>query len=151
MIFLASDHAGFRLKEFVKDFLKGQNRPFEDVGPADYNDQDDFPDFIIPCSERVASEPEKNRGLVFGGSGQGEAIAANKVPGVRAALYYGGNQDIITLSREHNLANMLSLGARFVDPELAKQVISLWLNTPDGIDKRHLRRVIKISNYEKKS
>ncbi|MFQ6611703.1 MAG: RpiB/LacA/LacB family sugar-phosphate isomerase [Fidelibacterota bacterium] len=125
-IHLAADHAGYRLKETIKKHLLGQGYEVQDHGAFAFNSEDDFPDFIIPCARSVAADPE-SRGLIFGGSGQGEAMAANRVKGIRAAVYYGGTEEIVLLSRRHNNANVLSLGARFVTEEEALKVIVLWL------------------------
>ncbi len=148
MIYLATDHAGFELKEEVKKFLEAEGHDVDDVGAYEYDELDDYPDFIIPAAEKVAEDPVNNRGIIFGGSGQGEAIAANKVKGIRAAMYYGAKEDIAELSRTHNNANILSLGARFVEPEEAKKVIKMWLGTEFVEEERHRRRVDKISDYE---
>lgn len=148
MLYIASDHAGFELKTALLKFFQEQKIDCEDCGALTYNDQDDYPDFIIPCAEKVAGNPD-NLGIVIGGSGQGEAIAANKVKGIRAALWYGGNKDIITLSKEHNNANILSLGARFMTIEEAKEAVLLWLDTKFTNEDRHLRRIERIAKYEK--
>ena len=116
-IILATDHAGFELKEQIKRYLNKEGYEVEDMGANSFDKEDDYPDFIIPAAKKVAKE--KCLGIIFGGSGQGEAIAANKVKGVRAALYYGKNPDIIKLSRTHNKTNILSLGARFLGKEEA--------------------------------
>ena len=115
----------------------------EDFGAHSYESQDDYPDFIRKVAEAVVQDPLA-RGFVLGGSGQGEAMCANRVPGARAAVYYGGAVDIVVLSREHNDANILSLGARFIDDEEAKEVVRVWLVTPFSGDERHLRRIQKI-------
>ena len=148
MLYLASDHAGFHLKEEIKKFFKSQNIQFEDLGPFAYNEKDDYPDFIIPAAEKVGEGGDKNQAIIFGGSGQGEAMAANKVKGVRATVFYSGPEKIITLSKEHNNANILSIGARFVNPAQAKHAIELWLKTPFTREKRHIRRIKKIEKYE---
>ena len=147
-IILGADHAGFRLKEAVKAFLKKAGYAVEDVGADSYNAEDDYPDFIYDAASRVAKD-KQSRGIVFGGSGQGEAIAANKVKGIRAALYYGKNMEIVELSRTHNDANVLSLGARFLTDKDAIKAIKIWLNTPFSNKERHLRRIRKISKLEK--
>lgn len=149
MIYISSDHAGFQLKNAIIKFLTKEGIPVTDIGPFEYNELDDYPDFIIPAAKEVAKNPEVHKGIVIGGSGQGEAIAANKVKGVRAALYYGGNKDIITLSREHNNANVLSLGARFLTQEEAIEVIQLWLKTDFTAEERHKRRLQKIDDLTK--
>jgi ribose 5-phosphate isomerase B len=148
MIYLASDHAGFDLKEAVKGYLEKSDQPVEDFGAYSVDPDDDYPDFIIPAAQKVAEDLVNNRGLIFGGSGQGEAIAANKVQGIRAAVYYGGSLDIIRFSRQHNNANVLSFGARFVTAEEAKKAVKLWLET-DFENGRHARRVKKIQQFER--
>ena len=149
MIYIASDHAGFELKNALCRHLAASGRDVEDLGPYAYDPEDDYPDFILPAAEAVAANPG-SLGVVLGGSGQGEALAANKVEGVRAALYYGGPRDIVSLSRTHNQANILSLGARFLDEEEAIAVLELWLETPYGREERHVRRINKVRAYEQK-
>src|SRR3989338_4275590 len=147
-IILASDHAGFQLKEQIKSYLNKEGYETEDVGANSFEKDDDYPDFIIPAAKKVAKE--KCLGIIFGGSGQGEAIAANKVKGVRAALYYGKSLDIVRLSRTHNKTNMLSLGARFLCKEEAIKAVKIWLGTDFNIEARHIRRIGKNSKIEKK-
>lgn len=147
MIYLGADHAGFELKEEIKKYLLSLGFDVEDCGALSLNLEDDYPDFVIPVAEKVALR-EGNFGIVFGGSGQGEAIATNKIKGIRAAVYYGGNLDIVKLSRQHNNANVLSLGARFLAVEQAKEAVKLFLETPfEG--GRHERRIEKINDMEK--
>ena len=143
-IFVGSDHAGYELKEQIIPFLKTLGYAVTDVGPRHFDREDDYPDFIFPVAKEVAADPKNVRGIVFGGSGQGEAISANRVKGVRAAVFYGGSTEIIRLSREHNDANVLSLGSRFLNEDLAKQAIKLWLDTPFTAQERHERRIAKI-------
>jgi len=100
----------------------------------------------LPVAKKVAENPEQNRGIVLGASGQGEAIAANKVKGIRAAVFYGGPEEIIKLSREHNNANILSLGASFLSEEQARQAVRVWLETSFSGEERHIRRIRKINN-----
>ncbi len=145
-IFLAADHAGFQLKEEVKKWLKSLGYDVSDEGAFTLDPQDDYPDFISIAAARVAANPEEDKAIVFGGSGQGEAIVSNRHRGVRAVVYYGGNEEIILLSRTHNNANVLSLGARFVSEEQAKSAIKFWLETEFPADERHARRVSKIDN-----
>ena len=142
-IYLGADHAGFELKEKLTPFLKELGYEVEDFGAHALEALDDYPDFIRPAAEAVAGNPG-SRGIILGGSGQGEAMCANRTPGVRAAVYYGGAVDIVVLSREHNDANILSLGARFIEVEEAKEVARLWLETPFSGDERHMRRINKI-------
>ncbi|MBI2557735.1 RpiB/LacA/LacB family sugar-phosphate isomerase [Candidatus Woesearchaeota archaeon] len=143
-IFLGSDHAGFELKEEIKKYLKSLNFEVEDEGPHKLDHEDDYPDFIVPVAKKVAQDPKNHRGIIFGASGQGEAIAANKIKGVRAALYYGGNIDIVRLSRTHNNANILSIGARFLKKDEAIEAIKIWLNTDFSNEAKHIRRINKI-------
>lgn len=142
-IYLGSDHAGFHLKEEIRHFLVERGYQVLDMGPNRFDKDDDYPDFVYLVAGRVAKEGDA-RGIVFGGSGEGEAMVANRYTGVRAAVWYGKNDRIITLSREHNDANVLAIGARFVSSEEAKQAVQLWLDTPFSPDSRHKRRIDKI-------
>lgn len=144
-IYIGTDHAGFELKEKLVVFLRELGHIVEDLGATHYDERDDYPDFIRPVALAVSADPG-SRGIIFGGSGQGEAICANRVRGVRAAVYYGGAVDIAVLSREHNDANVLSLGARFVEDEEAKEVVRVWLETPFGGEERHQKRITKIDS-----
>lgn len=144
-IFLASDHAGFELKEEIKDFLKGEQYEVVDCGPESLNPEDDYPDFVEKAAGEVSKDPE-SLGIIFGKSGQGEAICANKIRGIRAAI--GFNEEITKLAREHNNANILSLGSVFADGEKAKQLIRIFLKTPFSNEERHARRIQKISKLE---
>jgi ribose 5-phosphate isomerase B len=144
MIYLASDHRGFELKERIKEWLAEWSHPFEDCGPSRYDENDDYPDFVSVAARNVAQSPGEHRAIVLGATGQGEAMVANRHRGVRAAVYYGGNDDILTLSREHNDANVLSLGASFLSPDEAKAAIQRWLTTPFSDEERHVRRIGKM-------
>lgn len=145
-IYLGTDHAGFELKEKLKKYLLELGYQVEDLGNLAYNEEDDYPDFVLPVAHAVARDPEQSRGIVLGGSGQGEAMTANRIKGVRAAVIYNYNKDIIKLSREHNNANVLSLGARFLSEKEAKKAVKLWLETPFSNKERHIRRIKKIDN-----
>ncbi len=142
-IYLASDHAGFELKEFIKAKLTEAGYQVEDCGATTFEKTDDYPDFIQHAAKGV-QKTENSRAIIFGHSGQGEALSANRFKGVRATVYYGGSDEAITLSREHNDANILSLGAHFLTQEDAWSAVSLWLNTPFSKDERHIRRIHKI-------
>lgn len=144
-IFISSDHAGFEIKRELVHFLEEAGFEVFDKGAFRYDPDDDYPDFIFPVAIAV-SKNKGARGIILGGSGEGEAMAANRVRGVRAAVYYGGNLEIIKLSRLHNDANILSLGARFIDTDLAKEAVGLWLSTKFSEEERHKRRVEKIDN-----
>lgn len=152
-ILVASDHAGFGLKEKLISYLQELGHEVEDKGAFEYNEDDDYPDYIIPLAREVSQHPNELKGIIFGGSGQGEAMAANKFSGVRAAVYYGQGQcvvvdeseSIIKLSREHNDANILSLGARFITEDEMKRVVKEWLSTPFVGNERHERRLSKMA------
>ena len=141
-IHLATDHAGLELKEKVKLYLSDLNYEVIDHGAYEYYELDDYPDFIFPCANAVSNDPE-SKGIILGGSGQGEAMAANRVKGVRAAVFYNGPEEIIKLSRQHNNANILSLGARFMSEEEMYKIIEVWLST-DFESGRHQRRIEKL-------
>jgi ribose 5-phosphate isomerase B len=142
-IHLATDHAGFALKQSVKDWLVAEGYEVVDHGAQSYDETDDFPDFIAEAGRALHNQPQ-DRAIVFGGSGQGEAMMANRFKGVRATVYYGGPTDIITLSRAHNDANALSIGARFVSDAEAKQAIWDWLHAPSPTEEKYLRRNQKL-------
>ena len=146
MIYIASDHAGFELKKQVIEYLQSKNLQVEDCGPFVFDPADDYPDFVYPCAKKVAENPG-SMGIILGLSGNGEAMVANKVKGIRAAHYYGGREDIITLSREHNNSNVLSLGAKFMTIEEVKSAIDVWMETGFAAG-RHERRVNKIKSLE---
>ena len=141
-IYIAADHAGFNLKNYLKIQLLADGHDIEDCGAFDFDPLDDYPDFIIPAAEKVANQPN-SRGIIIGGSGQGEAMAANRIQGVRAAVYYDGPIDIVKLSRLHNNANILSLGARFLSVERATEILNIWLEEKfEG--ERHENRINKL-------
>ncbi len=144
IIYLGADHRGFKLKEILKTYLKENGNEVVDFGNDHYDENDDYPDFILPVAKKVAENPEKNRGIILGGSGQGEAIAANRIKGIMAAVFYGGLEEIIKLSREHNNSNILSLGAGFLGEEQARQAARIWLETDFSKEERHIRRIKKI-------
>lgn len=145
-IYIAADHAGFALKSALVPWLQEAGYNVIDVGAVHYDEEDDYPDFIIPAALGVARGGVRTAGVVLGGSGQGEALAANRIPGVRAVVYYGSNEDIIPLSREHNDANVLSLGARFVSEEQAKAALAVWLVTEPLTDEKYGRRNRKVES-----
>lgn len=152
-IHLATDHAGYYLKEAVKEYLDEHKHHIVDHGATALNETDDYPDFVHPAAEAVSQDPQTNRGIIFGHSGQGEAMVANRHEGVRAAVYYGepthsekSAQGIIELSRRHNDANVLSVGAGFVTEEQAIEAIDLWLETEFSEANRHERRINKIDD-----
>lgn len=144
-IYFAADHAGFELKNKLMSFARDKGYKVEDCGAFEKNDEDDYPS-IIACAAHKISESPKDRAIILGGSGQGEAIVANRFSNVRAAVYYGGNEDVIRLSREHNDANILSLGARTIKEEEAKEVMLDWIRREFSGEERHLRRIVQIEH-----
>lgn len=144
-IAIASDHAGYALKELLKADLEVQGHEVVDFGTFGEGSVD-YPDFVVPAAEAVA-RGECDRGIVIGGSGNGEAIAANKVPGIRCALCW--ESYTARMSRAHNDANMLSLGARVIGVELAREIVRTWLGT-EFEGGRHIPRLEKIRQVEQK-
>jgi len=144
-IHLATDHAGLELKDKIKLRLTELGHEVIDHGAHEYDALDDYPDFIFPCAKAVAQD-DRSRGIILGGSGQGEAMAANRIKGIRAAVYYNGPEEIIELSRQHNNANILSLGARFMSEKEIYRIIEIWFDT-DFEAGRHQKRINKLDNY----
>ena len=141
-IHIATDHAGLDLKNTIKDYLIEQGHDITDHGAYEHDPADDYPDFIMPCAKAVSTDAQ-SKGIILGGSGQGEAMAANRIKGVRAAVFYDGPEDIIKLSRHHNNANILSLGARFLKKQKMFDIIQIWLSESfEG--GRHQRRIDKL-------
>lgn len=138
-IALGSDHAGYRYKEKIKELLPSLGHEVVDFG-TDSTEPVDYPKFIRPAAEAVA-RGECDRGIVLGGSGNGEAIAANKVRGVRCALCW--NDETARLSRQHNDSNVLSLGERMISEEMALQIVRIWLST-DFEGGRHANRIAQL-------
>lgn len=157
-LYIAADHAGFALKNALVEHLTTLRYEVEDMGAHTLDHEDDYPDFVIPLAKRVADELGA-RGVIIGGSGQGEAMCANRVSGVRAAVFYGemkvtttldiegshseDGYDLVRLARRHNDANVLSIGARFVSGEEAEKAVHLFLETPFSDSPRHTRRLAK--------
>ena len=147
-ILLASDHAGYELKNKIVQFLKDEGFDVEDMGAHVYDKNDDYPRIMLPVAMRIMKDPENIKAIIFGKSGQGEAIIVNRFPGIRSAVYYSNNLEIIRLSREHNDANVLSIGAGFINEEEAKKAVKLWISTPFSGDPRHMRRKEMLDNIE---
>lgn len=157
-IFIASDHAGFALKNALIEHIRTLGYEIEDLGAFSLDPEDDYPDFMTPLAKRVAAEPD-SCGIIVGGSGQGEAMCANRIPSVRAAVFYGpmrvtaaldieggrseDGYDAVRLPRRHNDANVLSIGARFISGEEADQAVRIFLETPFSGSPRHARRLAK--------
>ncbi|MDQ5971800.1 MAG: ribose 5-phosphate isomerase [Patescibacteria group bacterium] len=154
-IYIGTDHAGFELKEKLKVYLSGLSYEVVDKGPFSYDKDDDYPDLIRPVAEAVAGDIG-SMGVILGGSGQGEAMCANRVNGARAAVFYGGAStqtdisgntlDMIGSMREHNNANIISIGARFMTEDEVKDAVKRFLELPFSGDPRHSRRINKLDN-----
>jgi ribose 5-phosphate isomerase B len=144
-VYLGSDHAGFSLKARLIEHLPTLGYEAVDCGPPDYRDGDDYPPYCLLVGTKVVADPG-SFGIVIGGSGNGEAIAANKVKGVRCALAF--SEDTARLGREHNNANVLSLGARMYDEDTAVTFAELFLAEPFSEAERHVRRLDLLSGYE---
>ncbi|MBM9508356.1 ribose-5-phosphate isomerase [Actinacidiphila acididurans] len=144
-VYLGSDHAGFELKNHLVEWLTAAGHQPVDCGPHIYDAVDDYPPFCLRAAERTAADPG-SLGIVIGGSGNGEQIAANKVKGVRAALAW--NEQTASLSREHNDANVLSIGARMHSQEEATKFVEIFLATPYSHVERHQRRIDMLTRYE---
>ena len=147
-VYLGTDHAGFEYKEAIKAALIQDGYDVQDMGAHTYEELDDYPDFVYPAAVEVAKDPVHYRGIVLGGSGAGEAIVANKVKGVRACI--GFSEWAVVQGRQHNDANILSLGGRIVSKEEAVAFARLFLKTPFSNDKRHARRSQKVKALEDK-
>lgn len=164
-VYLAADHTGFETKERIKEILQNGNYQIEDCGAFEFDKDDDYPDFISKAAEKVSIDPEQAVGIVIGGSGQGEAMTANKFPNVRCALFYAQAEavravditgreshdpfEILRLTRDHNHANMLSIGIRFLTDEDVLRAVKVWLESNWSNQERHIRRVEKIIQIEK--
>jgi len=162
-VYLATDHTGLELKNFIKSRLTVDGYDVEDCGATDYNPDDDYPDFIKLAAKKVSENPE-DKAIIFGGSGQAENMVANKFKGVRSALFYSANPpvhaadisgrmsddifEMVKLARLHNDANILSLGVRFLDDETAYGAVKAFLETEFSNEERHARRIKKISVIE---
>ena len=164
-VYLGSDHAGFSLKEAIKTFLTENGYDVEDCGAPTLDPEDDYTQYIPPVAQKV-SQDSASKGIIFGGSGQAEAMLANKFPQIRAAVFYGpvlpkekidveGTVSIdplamIWLTRQHNDANILSLGARFLTEGQAKEAVEKWLTTDFSHAKRHERRIEQMKEIAEK-
>ncbi|PII81665.1 ribose-5-phosphate isomerase [Leucobacter sp. OLJS4] len=149
-IHVATDHAGLEFSQQLQQHLREQGHEVIDHGPAEYDALDDYPSFCINAAVGVARDQHDGveaLGVVFGGSGNGEQMAANKVEGIRAALVW--NESTASLAREHNNANVISIGARQHPVEDAIRFIDLFIATPFPGDERHVRRIGQLGEYER--
>ncbi|MDR0847557.1 MAG: ribose-5-phosphate isomerase [Propionibacteriaceae bacterium] len=144
-VHIGTDHAGFETKNAIVEALRAKGYEVVDHGAHALDSQDDYPDFIIPTAQAVVADPG-SLGVVLGGSGNGEVIAANKVPGIRAAVVY--TLETASLARQHNDANVASLGARMQPEDVQIAIIETFLTTPFSGDSRHVRRIGLITAYE---
>jgi ribose 5-phosphate isomerase B len=144
-IHIGSDHAGLDFKNELITHLVMNGHDVTDHGPYEYDALDDYPDFCIPCAQAVAKDAT-SMGIVLGGSGNGEQMAANKVKGIRAALVW--SIETAKLAREHNNANVIAVGGRMHESDFVKQLIDTFIATPFPGDERHVRRIEKVGNYE---
>ncbi|MFG1653638.1 ribose-5-phosphate isomerase [Micromonospora sp. NPDC049275] len=144
-VYLGSDHAGFELKVHLANHLAKQGYDVVDVGPHSYDPDDDYPTFCLHTGDRVVAD-ETSLGVVIGGSGNGEQIAANKIVGVRAALAW--SVETAQLARQHNDANVVAVGARQHTLDEATGIVEAFLNTPFSGNERHARRIIQVATYE---
>jgi ribose 5-phosphate isomerase B len=143
--YIAADHGGHELKKELMKYLEEKGYVIEDMGNKEHDPQDDYPDFVFPLAEKVAKEMGAT-GIILGRSGNGEAIAANKVKGIRAVVCI--NVKMAKKAREDNNANILSLGADYVDIDTAKKIVDAFLETFSSKEEKHKRRVNKITSYE---
>jgi ribose 5-phosphate isomerase B len=146
-VHIGTDHAGFDLKNYLLTALVADGHDVVDHGPQAYDPEDDYPDYCIPAAEGAVAEPG-SLAVVIGGSGNGEQIAANKVIGSRAALAY--DTDTAKLARQHNDANVISIGARMHTEEEALALVRLFLATPFSGEQRHARRIALLADYERR-
>jgi ribose 5-phosphate isomerase B len=149
IVHLATDHAGFEHKQAVSQWLQEEGYDVIDHGANTLDEDDDFPDFISLAAAAVSKNPESECAIIFGGSGQGEAMVANRYPYVRATVLYADIDEIVTLSREHNNANVLSIGARFLSIDEAKKHVWNWLQLHSHLEERHQRRIEKMNSLTK--
>ncbi len=165
-VYFASDHAGFEMKNELLKFVKELGYEVEDCGAYNFDPNDDYPEFIKKAAKAVSENPDDTKAVILGGSGQGEAIVANRFKNVRAVVHYGHHFNlnslwslflidlglvwkpfkILKLTREHNDANVLSIGARFISKKEAKEAVKLWLETPFSGEERHRRRIDQIDS-----
>ena len=144
-VHIGGDHAAFELHQELLTFLADEGHEVTDHGPFEYDAADDYPVFVIRAAQAVAADPG-SRGIVLGGSGNGEQMAANKVAGIRAALCY--NAELARLAREHNDAQVLSMGGRMQSVDEAKEMVRVFLGTDFSGEERHQRRIDMVSAFE---
>ena len=149
MIYLATDHRGFKLKEELKRYLIEQGHEVEDFGAFEYKKDDDYPDFAVAVAEKVAENPEAHKGILICGSGHGMDMVANKFKGIRAALCF--NRQVAVQSRAHEDANVLILASDWLDPADTKDIVTVWLGKQFDGAERNIRRLGKIREVEERN
>lgn len=144
-VHIGGDHAAYELHQALRDALAEQGHEVTDHGPFEYDEVDDYPVFVLRAAAAVAADPD-SLGVVLGGSGNGEQMAANKVGGIRAALCY--NVELATLARQHNNAQVMSIGARMQTQEEALAMVEAFVSTEFSGEQRHQRRIDMMATYE---
>lgn len=147
MIYIGADHGGFRLKEQLKKSLKKEGLKFSDLGAKKLRPKDDYVDYAVAVAAKVSKNPTRDLGILICRSGQGVAIAANKLKNVRASLVW--NTAEAKISRTDDMSNVLCLPADYISPRMAEHIVETWLATPYSTEERHVRRIKKISALEK--
>ncbi len=147
MLYIASDHGGFNLKNQLIDFVKNQQIDITDLGPFNLNNEDDYPDFAVPLTEKITENLKENKGILICRNGVGESIVANKIKGIRAALTWTPNHTMT--ARKDDDVNVIALPADYIDLETAKQIVVTFLETAFSNDPKYARRLNKISEIEK--
>ena len=147
MLYIGSDHRGYNLKETLKIYLRELNCVFDDLGAKELIPDDDYPDYALMVAQKVAENPDENRGILICGAGVGVDIVANKIKGIRSALCFDIKQAQASCNDDNT--NVLSLPADFISEDLAKAIVKTWLETPFSNDNRHARRIEKIKKIEK--
>jgi ribose 5-phosphate isomerase B len=145
-IHLATDHAGYRYKELIKTHLEEKGYTVVDHGAYVFDPADDYPMFVNLAAEAVSKAPNESVAIVLGASGQGEAVAASRFQYIRTTVCYGGDmaKDIVKAGKEHNNANVLALGAKYIEEKDVLELVDLWLTTPFSKDERHMRRLAQL-------
>ncbi len=146
-IFIGADRRGYTLKESLKGWLTEQVHEVTDAGAEKYDEEDDYPDYAVSIAQAVAQDPDNTRGIALCGSGVGMAVAANKVPGIRATIAH--NATLARSARADDNTNVLALGADFINEDTARNIVQTWLATPFSGEERHRRRLEKISRLER--
>jgi ribose 5-phosphate isomerase B len=146
MLYIASDHGGFEMKQELAKYLKSKKIVFTDLGPKKYSPADDYPEFAAKVAAKVSKEPAKNKGILLCRSGQGMCFVANKFKNVRAALSW--NEHVAKASRFDDDANILCLPADYISPETAINIARIWLNTKFSFGQRHIKRLKEVQQLE---